>query len=154
MANPRYHWHAWQKRSRRAYTHEYHEENRSKVTLRDYRAHKWCLAQGANLWHLSGWDEQLAYFMSSPLDMERLQSREQCRLNPKQLASKAAKFLTLAAEYAHRRAWDKARNRPIPQTEPFGGRSGYGDTKAAKSYHARRVAEYRALQAEQFRQAA
>ena len=102
---------------------------------------------------MTAWNHNL--FPITPLDTPRLSSREQCPFSADKLGAKAAKFLTLAAEYSRRNTFQKQRNGPWPQKLPaWIGTTGWGDTAEAKRYHARRVAEYRVLQAEQFRQAA
>jgi hypothetical protein len=91
-----------------------HQERRTRVTLRDYRATRWAVAHGRA--KVDNW----AYFMSSPADAPRVAMRDQLpRLNtPEKLASKAARFLTLASEYAARKRGNPL-HKPVPKYEDW-----------------------------------
>ena len=54
----------------------------------------------------------VAQFLAGPVDVERAQMRDQCRLSDAKAIKRAEKFLTLASEYA-------ARRRPNPLHEPL-----------------------------------
>jgi hypothetical protein len=81
-----------------------HTERRIKVTFSEF------LADRLNAIPVPYGSFEAARLFGSPVSMERLDLRAQVRGDAKKLASKTAKFLTMHAEYAARRSFDKRRN--------------------------------------------
>lgn len=117
---------------------EHHERRwRGSVDLSRFYAQRMELAGG-----FPYDSRELAHLFASPADLPRRKARDYCRLSDKQIASKTAKFLTLASEYAERRKGSPL-TRPLPTYRQWLGRC--MDSATANEADKRAKAEWAAI---------
>lgn len=116
-----------------------HEETRWKITLSDY-----FMARQPRV------NIDACRLMGAPVDMPRKNARDLCRLSDATAIKRAAKFLTLADEYAARRTFDRMRYGKLPSNVYPSWARGYSSpAHVASSWPSYRQRQLDAIYAEE-----